>query len=566
MKLVNTWYEKRWVKLLLAVTANLVFLHVLLKAYIPMYETNDDIFISMFIDGQMSNKSNYILFCNYFLAAVMRLIYDLAGNSFPVYSYLQYGALFLSFTVISYIFLKRCNIFAAIAAAACLLGAFAADCYIWLTFTKTASMSAIAGVLLMLSALEKNSGKIERIAGLTVGIVLSLYSAMLRMESFGLMLLMLFPLGAYELISRAKLSENKFKTGFRYFRPFLLMLVMAFMLYCGNELMWMRSPYMEYKEFISSAAEIVDYHIELSTYDTMPEVYESLGITRDVCDMANGYSSYDDTEIWTANVCKQITDARDKLGLYPGFRELIRTFLECCAYFVHYKFFWGFAGLALLWLLMARHNRYTLAVVFGQLAIFSAIYFVFVWLDRYSYNRVDIGMFMAISVSLIWQLKDSKPGNWRAGLCLLIAVLAIPTFASKCTSRRFNWEKVELINYSKQQIQRIMDDEHLFLVGNDTLDLHIYSPLEVFPQGYRDKLYFSGGWVVRHPQVMELLAEYDVENPYKDSVNNEKVYFIPNDVERLVRYVRYYYDENARAELVEDLSAEVGINIYKLVS
>ena len=181
MKLVNTWYEKRWVKLLLAVTANLVFLHVLLKAYIPMYETNDDIFISMFIDGQMSNKSNYILFCNYFLAAVMRLIYDLAGNSFPVYSYLQYGALFLSFTVISYIFLKRCNIFAAIAAAACLLGAFAADCYIWLTFTKTASMSAIAGVLLMLSALEKNSGKIERIAGLTVGIVLSLYSAMLRM-------------------------------------------------------------------------------------------------------------------------------------------------------------------------------------------------------------------------------------------------------------------------------------------------------------------------------------------------------------------------------------------------
>lgn len=86
------------------------------------------------------------------------------------------------------------------------------------------------------------------------------------------------------------------------------------------------------------------------------------------------------------------------------------------------------------------------------------------------------------------------------------------------------------------------------------------------PAGYRDKLYFSCGWVVRHPQVVEVLADYGLENPYRDAVNNDKVYVIPNDIELTMEYINHYYNENARAELVQDLTSELGINIYRIVA
>ena len=64
MRLIAEQYEKNWVKLVLAVAANTAFLVLLLKIFTPRYEINDDMFISMFIDGQLANKSNYNLCLN----------------------------------------------------------------------------------------------------------------------------------------------------------------------------------------------------------------------------------------------------------------------------------------------------------------------------------------------------------------------------------------------------------------------------------------------------------------------------------------------------------------------
>lgn len=570
MKLVNTWYEKRWVKLLLAVTANYVFLYVLLKIVTPRYAINDDILISMFIDGQMANKSSYILHCNYFLAEILKRLYDLCDNSYPIYNLLQYAMLYLSFTGISYILLRRCNFLVAFGAAACFLGAFGPECYIWITFTKSSSAAAISGVMLMLFSRREQTDKIEKWLTMAVGILLCLLSCMLRFESFGLMLLLIFPIGLYEMLTYigAKGERRILREALSYLAPFLAMLALAAGLYGGNSLIWRTSPYKEYKELIFQCREVVDIRQNVKDYDLMPEVYEELNISRDACFMANDYQGFDDTAVWTTETAERIALERIQLGLNPGFGDLVKTFASCWKVFLTYGFMWGSAGILALWLFAAKHDKFKMLALAGQIIIFVGIYFWFIWLGRYLIDRIDAGMFMAISAGVLWQLGDVKLGKGRQAVCLLITLTAMvvclnqyKTFHSKYSDNLAGDN-----GYSKKQIQMLIDDEHLFIVGSTALNQYIYSPLEAFPQGYRDKLYFSAGWAVRHPQVMELLAEYDVENPYKDSVNNEKVYVIPNDVERLVRYVRYYYDENARAELVEDLSAEVGINIYKLVS
>lgn len=316
------------------------------------------------------------------------------------------------------------------------------------------------------------------------------------------------------------------------------------------------------------AANIPDYHKGLNSYERMPEVYEALNISPEVLDMASGsYQGFDDPEIWTTEVCRQVTEARDSLGAYPNLGEMLKTYAGCWGRFLNYHFIWGVIGLGLLWLVLAKHDQYKITVLMGQLLVFSCLYLLFIWLDRYMVSRVDIGMFMALSASLLWQLGETKPGRWRQGLCLLLALLAVPMCACRLRQNLSGDQEYQQgIDYSKWQIQRFIEDEHLFLVGTSALNLYLYSPLEPMPEGYRDSLYFSGGWVVRHPQVMALLAEYGLENPYRDAVNNERVYLIPNNINTTIKYIHDYYDSEARAEIVQDLSSEFGVNIYRIVS
>lgn len=575
MRLKKDWYERATAKLLLAAGANLLFLFLLLKVFTPRYEINDDLFISMFIDGQMANKSRYILFCNYFLAAILEWLYDLTSNAYPLYSYFQYGLLFLSFTGISYILLRRCDFFVAVAAAACLLGAFAADCYIGLTYTKTAGVGVTAGVLLMLFARSEREsareapGKRESRGCLIAGTALCLASCALRAESFVTGLALLFPVGLYEMIGNVRNSgQKKFRAAAVYFRPFLIMLLLAAGLYGGDALMWKESPYKEYKDFMLEARDIPDYHKDLNRYELMPAVYEALNISPEVLDMASrSYQGFDDMEIWTTEICRQVTKARDKLQLNPGLGAVLKTYAGCWTKFLEYGFIWGVFGLGLLWLIFAKKDRGRICVLAGQLLIFSCVYLVLIWMERYLVNRVDVSLFMALAMGMLWQITESKPGRWRQGLCLLLALLAVPMCGYQFRQNLSNNQEYQRsFDYSKWQIQRLIEDKHLFLVGTSALNLYLYSPLEPMPEGYRDSLYFSGGWVVRHPQVMALLAEYGLENPYRDAVNNEQVYLIPNDINTTIKYIHDYYDSKARAEIVQDLSNELGITIYRIVS
>lgn len=552
--------------ILLAAGANLIFMFALLKVFLPTYEINDDIFISMFIDGQLSNKSNYVLFCNYFLAVPLRFLYDLTDNAYPFYSYFQYALLFLSSTGISYILLRRCNFFVTLAAAACLLGSFVADGYIYLNWTKTAALAAAAGVLLMFFARSERTGKTEGRVLQIYGIVLCVLACMLRAESFAMVLALMFPVGLYELLVYAKKGKNMLKAAFSYSLPFLVMLTIAAGVYGGNELIWRRSPYREYKEFIHNVHMVTDYHRSLNSYDAMPQVFDELGLTPEVCHMARDYFSFDDTEIWTTESCQEYIEARDSQGLYYSFSEVLTIYLGVWRAFMDYRYFWGLIMAALLWLLLAKHNRYRLLVLLGQFLIFSCMYLWLIYMERYLYNRVDFGLLIPFIVSFFWQMDEQKIPNWKKGACLLAVLLSASICYYQYRFYQPPWTGMENMEYTDYQLDTLMEDEHLFLVGNMALNLQIRSPLDPMPQGYRDNLYFSGGWVIRHPQVMELLNEYGLENPYRDAIDNDMVYVIPNDIDELIEYIRHYYDEDAQAVLVTELSNKVNINIYKLVS
>ena len=60
------------------------------------------------------------------------------------------------------------------------------------------------------------------------------------------------------------------------------------------------------------------------------------------------------------------------------------------------------------------------------------------------------------------------------------------------------------------------------------------------------------------------MADYGVVNPYRDIVGKDNVFIIDDDINLTIRFINEYYDPDASAELIEPLSTETGLDIYRL--
>ena len=158
MKLKTDWVKSDRAKLLFAIGLNLAFLLVLLLCFEVRFEENDDLTVQKFLDGQTAVKTPFVVYINYFLALLLKGLYDLSGNALPVFGLFQYVLLFISFTAVSCLLFKRLNLLAATAGSLALLCFFGADSYLTMTYTKTAGIAAVGGVSLMLLAMEETGG------------------------------------------------------------------------------------------------------------------------------------------------------------------------------------------------------------------------------------------------------------------------------------------------------------------------------------------------------------------------------------------------------------------------
>ena len=166
-------------RVLLALGINLLFLAAMLSLFAPMWETNDDLFMSKFVDGQLSHKTIYVPYINILLGAVLKGLYAAFGNGFNWYSLCQYLAIFLGFTAITWVLLRRFRLFPALVQTALILGAFAADCYLSMNFSKAGAVGTVGGMALMLTAQERFEGKPRRHL-LILGVLLGLSAFLWR--------------------------------------------------------------------------------------------------------------------------------------------------------------------------------------------------------------------------------------------------------------------------------------------------------------------------------------------------------------------------------------------------
>ena len=561
MKIGKDWYKSDRARLLFAIGLNLAFLLVLLLCFEVRFEENDDLTVQKFLDGQTAIKTPFVVYINYFLARLLISLYDISGNALPVFGLFQYVLLFVSFTGVSYLLFKRLNLLTAAAGSLALLCFFGADSYLIMTYTKTAGIATVGGVSLMLLAAGEKGGA-KKWLPLLLGAVTLLFSLMLRDKEFLACAALMAVLGLGCLVSHMQAAEgNKLRAGAKFLAPFLLTLVLAGGIYAANEYIWDHIDYYDYKVYNAARSRHGDYGVP--DYDEMPDVYDTLDIDQNTIDMSGFY----DTEKWSAEVYDTISDARDTRRAQPSPGECLGTFLNTCLpnFFIQ-RHIYGLLAVLLLWLCCGKRDWLSFLTVGLSFAAFGVLYLLLIRQGRFLVNRTDVGFFFALAVTLLWQLSPEKAGSERLFSALLILLCLGQGYRQNRDYCYFYPENI-LGDDSAQKaaMETLIHDEHLFLTGIGGVNHTLYSPLETVPAGYSDKIILLGDWCVMHPNIAATMARYGVENPYEDVVGNDKAYLVVNDIEVTMAYINTYYAPEARAELVEPLSGETGLSIYRVL-
>ena len=567
MKLRRAWDEKAWPRILAAFLINALFLALMLTAFAPMWETNDDLLMSKFVDGQLSHKTAYVPYIHIFLGALLKGLYTVFGDSFNWYSACQYLVLLLGFTAVTWSLLRRFRLLPALVMTAVILGAFGTDCYLSMNFSKAGGVGTVGGMCLLLTVMER--AEKPRALPVILGVAIALTGVLWRWEEFAICAVLPAAVCLRDLIGTLQESgglaaKEKLARLWRYLRPFAALALLAAVLFGVFQYAWNRPEIAAYKHFDDTRSVLIDF--EIPEYREIPEVYDELGMDENFVFMMKKWSFYD-TERFTQQAIDRLIEARDKLVRHKSLGECLGVFLtECLAGFPQDRPFAGFGFLLALWLACGRRRGRDWTALVYMSAVFLGFYLLFIYNQRYLANRIDHGLFlsMAVVLSFLMDREKLEGEHWT-----LLSVLALSLFVTWRANRPYclldSHNTVADRSFEKAAVETLLaDEQHHYFVKVWAIEHNLYTPLETPPEGYAEKLVMIGGWSMHHPVIEELMARWNVENPWHDLVNRQDIYLIDHDIGRSLAFLRRWYYPEAEAELIEPLSTETGLMIYRI--
>ena len=509
--------RSRGARLTAALLLNALFVLLTVLLVRVGFESNDDLTLAAFVDGQMAVPTAYIPYVNFVLGALMKGMYRLLGQGVAWHTLGQYALLFASFTAMTLVLSERLGIPRGSLVSLTLLLFFAVDAYTVINYTKTAAVCAVCGLLLMLQALEDGG----RTGALLFGGALCVIGFLLRdLEALPCLAIL-----AALCLRRAwvLLFSEKGRGFVRFCLPFVCLVLVCAGLWGVNKAAWAREPWADYARFDAIRVAYSDYG--RPAYDEMPEKYAALGLSEaDVRLLGEG--NYFDPDAFSGETMQAIADARDAKFPPRSWGECLGEFLDKCipGFFLNHGIY-GLLLLLCLWLCAGEHEfRDFLALGFGAL-VFLAAYLYLIRRGRYLVDRVDMGLLFSLAAILAFGLDRARLKKER----LLSALLLVLALGASYFLTRPSFRSAEAEDFSAERaaVETLLSDtEHVYLAKLDTVCDRIYSPFEPAGKGYWDRIVLLGGFDCKHPTIMENLRLYGVENPYRDCIGTERVYLI----------------------------------------
>ena len=549
MKNLKQWLHRQTSTVWFACVFNLTVLVLMLLILRPGYETNDDISISMIANGAWGVRDMHVICQNYLLGKLYNLFYTVGHGMIPWYAILQYAFVFSALTTVTCVLFRRLQSEQAFLVNGILLLYFGYECYIRMQYTKTAGIMLGAGAFLLFYEMEKK--KINRKA-VVWGILLAVTGSLYRFEETAVCCVLVAGIGLYFLMNLKQWGEQKKKR--------LLTLLGVFgltgILMVGCEILDQRlyasdpdwDAFMQYNEYRSN---LTDYSIP--AFADFEEEYKEMGISKTAYKIFRTGLNFYDPDVYSLDTLKKMDELRPRNNLS---RALAENFLkEFPVGYVKITVFLGFLLLAFLWLFWRKSEKLVWLVVAYEILAMGLIDFYLYYEGRYLENRVEVGMWFAISLVGIWFLDSAKMHLNRQLVLIALGCLLIANQSTwKSRWRGLSEQEVRDQKYLREGFEDIVsvDPEGLYLAKLGTITYTGYGMFSPVPEGIFENVVWYGGWEMGNPLWVDKMAEYHVTNPYRDLIDQEHVYIVDDKINLTLKYIKEYYQKDVEAELVKE--------------
>lgn len=540
---------------LFSVVLNLIVLIALVILFRPVYETNDDMALSNIVDGARGVYSPNLIFMNRAIGYLLCALYQICAIV-PWYAVLHYVVLFLSFTVITNIIMKRMSSVYQMLAYTVFLIVFSYEGLIKIQFTKTAAIATVAGVIVLLAYLwgEKISKRY-----LVFGFILAVVGSMYRIEQFFLGLLLLSGIGVM-LLLKEKESKLRLKLVGKTLLLFLPLLIIVLGAYLWDRQGYKSDEWKEYIEYNSVRGKLYDFGFP--EYEQYKEDYEKMDIDENSFWFYRTWNHLDD-ERFSVDTMNKLIDMKDKKSVS---RDMVSEFFHIIPIGVlHIPCFCAVITVFIMWLLCGGVKREELLSLLYESVVVAGVYAYLFYEGRYLKNRVDVGIWLVFALIILWGDWKKRKKTRRIGVVLALTCAFTGMLIFKPELRDVSQAKRDEVLANRQKVTEVMKKKDgLYLQkAINTIDLStLYGPFERIPENMFENLGMLGGWLVNLPMQNDLLKRYNLTNPICDMVDRKDVFIIDANINLTLGYIRKWYKPTAEAKLVKDMGQYQIYQIY----
>lgn len=540
-----------------AAVLNALFLLVLLQFYTPYFESNDDYILMHLADGAYGFNEFRLVYINIGLGLLFKLLYSLVP-AIQWYTVLQYVFLYMSFTLMCFVLVRRWKPMPALICFLSLLLFYGLDAYVCIHYTKTASLLTVAGLMLMFHALERE----EKVL-LVPGFVLALLGMMYRnMQFFACGVIVCFVV--IELLAGERKPEGSFfAAAFRRLCPFAVLLAAAALIMCADRLAYRAEDWSAYMGYNSARTEVMDFG-KLPAYGEASEAYEDMGISEDMMELISTWDFYD-PDIVDEDAFLELAE----LSRSEKARENTDILSSVLGYLSNIIHLWAALPLlvmGLVWLLFGRHDKFAWIIAVLSAAAFLLIALCLVLKGRYNIYWVEYGLVFSLCSVLLWLLPraDERHGMKAAFVCLALSVLLFTMYLPGWNGKFQKAELAVSADY-KHLVSQLEESEKLVIADTYFSDGYInYSVFSREDGLVSGNLLSFGGWQIMYPELNRLFAEHGVKNPYRDCVNNDDVLVLTGHIELTLSHIRNEYYPDAQAECLSTPEEGLGYGLYRI--
>lgn len=559
---------------LTALLINIATVLVCILFFSPAFETNDDSGLIAIASGMRGARDPHLVHSNYLLGKLMTGLYAM----FPElqwWSLLQFALLFTAFFMLTLIFIRDDFSITRIILITAVLFFFSYEGYVRIQYTKTAGILSAAGLMVLFYGLIRKKADWALI---TIGIILAIFGSFYRIQEFLSITAVFSSMVVFLVLYHIRESDEPVKRIASALAVGIILLLVTggFRIYDRNQ--YKDKAWSEYLEFDKYRTEVIDYGVP--DYEEHREEYNAIGIDDTAYKLMRQWT-FQDNEKFTADTFRQIAGFKEKKTVNIAFlKRFIRKFAKG---FLHEGTSLCLLIISLGWLIAGRRsvrNWISLAVM---AAVILTLNFYLYYAGRFMVHRVDVGIWFAASLIVLYQLLPDKEasdteaeggtgGMIATAFCsavpLILALMIALVFAIRVpwqeSLKNESAERSALLQSERESAEEIGGDkEHLYLTKVGTLQFsEAYGVFDPVPYKIADNIYPLGGWGAATPLYTDVLRRYNVDNPFRDMIGNDNIYLVDKDIDTTIAYLRKWYKADATAELVKTINSHKIYRVY----